>query len=115
MMVLLETDEGLRMSELGAELNIDASNVSRLCARMEEEGHVVRRPSPEDGRVKRVHLTDEGARLARRIDEASLERFERLAETLEQEGEERERVLDVLASLNNALHTAFHEEETNES
>jgi DNA-binding MarR family transcriptional regulator len=97
-----DDDGGLRISELGVELKIDKSNVSRLCARMEEEGHVERRPCPEDGRAKRLWLTDEGREVAEQVDEASLERFSKLLGALEEEGSPEE-LLDSLTMLNDAL------------
>lgn len=65
-------------SDLGLVLGIDKSNVARLCARMEAAGHVVQERQPEDGRGRLVHLTNTGTRLARRIEGASQERFERV-------------------------------------
>lgn len=65
-------------SDLGRVLGIDKSNVTRLCARMEAAGHVVQERQPEDARGRLVRLTSAGTRMARRIERASRERFERV-------------------------------------
>jgi MarR family transcriptional regulator for hemolysin len=90
-----------RISELGAHLSVDKANVSRLCSRMQEQGHVELRSCPDDGRAKRVHLTDEGERVAARVDRSSLQRFERILAALE--AAEPGEVVGVLEALNEAI------------
>ncbi len=105
LMILLDAEAsgqgGLRISELGEGLNLDKSNVSRLCARMEQEGHLERRPCPEDGRAKRLWLTDDGRQLARQVDRASLQRFTQMLEAMPAGG--REQVIRTLDTLNQAI------------
>lgn len=79
---LLHHGEPMTVSELAANLAIDRTNVSRLCARMEEAGHLVREPHPEDGRARALRLTTRGKKLARAVDEQSAGHFERLAKQL---------------------------------
>lgn len=110
LMRLREAESGLRISELGEHLNIDKSNVSRLCRRMEEAGHIERRPCPEDGRAKRLWLTDEGRRLAAQLDRSSLERFSRILEVVD--ADEAPKVIEALQTLNSALFALHHEEES---
>lgn len=74
LMVLLARGE-LAQQDLGAELGIDKSNVTRLCAHMVEAGHVHQRQSETDGRSRRVSLTARGQRLARDVETASGARF----------------------------------------
>ena len=50
----------LRMSELAATAPITLSGISRMVDRLERDGLVRREPSPEDGRVACVTLTDAG-------------------------------------------------------
>lgn len=81
LMVLLERGRQparTSQSDLGHVLGIDKSNVARLCARMAAAGHVVQERHPEDGRGRLVRLTSTGTRMARRIEGASRERFERV-------------------------------------
>src|ERR1700750_1530029 len=46
--------------DLRRALDLDAGYVSRLLARLEEQGLVARLRSPQDGRRRRVELTDAG-------------------------------------------------------
>src|SRR5256885_1263172 len=60
---LIEPDRPIPMGQLAETLACDASNVTGLVDRLESRGLVRRRPSPEDRRVKVLHLTPTGARL----------------------------------------------------
>jgi DNA-binding MarR family transcriptional regulator len=50
----------LPMSALAATVNSSLSRLSHVVARLEEQGWVVREPSPESGRVTVARLTDAG-------------------------------------------------------
>lgn len=81
LMILRETpgeDEAPAMGDLAAELGIDKSNVTRLCRRMEDAGHLELKRCEGDGRVRRLHLTTVGRRLADQVDRSSRQRFERI-------------------------------------
>ena len=60
---LIEPGRPLPMSRLADTLSCDASNVTGLVDRLESRGLVRRQPSPQDRRVKVLHLTPAGARL----------------------------------------------------
>jgi DNA-binding MarR family transcriptional regulator len=83
-------------------LGVDKSNVTRLCARMIEAGHVSQQRSPDDGRAWLVLLTAKGQRLAERVEEASRARFERVLAALPSLGA-RVAVLRALDLLNDAV------------
>jgi DNA-binding MarR family transcriptional regulator len=53
--------------ELVRALNLDASTVTRMVIRLEEQGIVRREPSPMDGRAVIVALTDRGKQLAEAV------------------------------------------------
>jgi MarR family transcriptional regulator for hemolysin len=55
-------------AELAAELGVEGPTVARLLARLEASGHIERRPSPADRRLKVVHLTARARGEAARID-----------------------------------------------
>ncbi len=74
LMILMARGE-LSQQELGRELCIDKSNVTRLCAKMASAGHAKQRACPDDGRSRRMSLTARGADLAAEVDEASRARF----------------------------------------
>jgi DNA-binding MarR family transcriptional regulator len=94
---LLHHGEPMTVSELAAKLAIDRTNVSRLCARMEEAGELARELHPGDGRARALRLTAKGKKLAREVDEQSARHFSRLATRL---GED---VVDVISALDHLL------------
>jgi YD repeat-containing protein len=63
-------------------LGIDKSNVTRLCAKMVEAGHLLQAESLEDGRTWRLSLTPRGRRLAERVEDASRLRFDHVLAAL---------------------------------
>ncbi|MGD9862391.1 MAG: MarR family winged helix-turn-helix transcriptional regulator [Pseudodonghicola sp.] len=66
MSALAKYEDGLIMSAISAELKTAAGNVTPIVDRLEAEGLVERRKTPEDGRATRVQLTAAGrAALAR--------------------------------------------------
>lgn len=74
---LLELRDGgpMKVTGLAERLNIDRTNVSRLCTRMESRGEVERVPHPGDGRARLVKLTQRGERLAEAVDLSSTDHF----------------------------------------
>lgn len=58
---------GLRPLALESRLLLAQHNVSRLLARLAEQGLVERRPAPEDGRGQLVTVTDAGRELLARM------------------------------------------------
>lgn len=85
LMALLDREgraESSTQQDLVKILGVDKSNVTRLCARMVEAGHLVLAPSPNDGRAWSVSLTARGRRIATRVQEASRARFDRLLAAL---------------------------------
>lgn len=69
---------GVEMSELIDALEIDQSNVSRLCKRMHEDGQVERVVCCRDRRARRLRLTEEGEELADAARRSAQERAQRL-------------------------------------
>lgn len=55
------------MRDLADRLRCDASNITGLVGRLEKRDLVSRVSDASDGRIKRVHLTPEGKRLAERM------------------------------------------------
>jgi DNA-binding MarR family transcriptional regulator len=65
LMALWESD-GLTVTELGGELQLDSGTVSPLLKRLEAGGFVERRRESDDERRVTVHLTEAGAALESR-------------------------------------------------
>ncbi len=99
---LLELRGGATMttSALAARLNIDRTNVSRLCTRMVSLGELAREPHPDDGRAWLVRLTPKGERVAANVDRSSAEHFARVLEGVDVP---YDRLLAALESLTAAL------------
>jgi len=80
----LNREQGLTVTQLAARLNVDRTNVSRLCTRMEASGELERIANPDDGRARLLALTPEGRRLAKRVDAASAKHFGAVLRRLEE-------------------------------
>jgi DNA-binding MarR family transcriptional regulator len=105
LMVLLEHGrraEPCSQQRLGEALGIDKSNVARLCARLERDGHGSQRRPEHDGRARLVSLTPAGRRLAERVEARSRARFGELLAALPS-AEARASVLASLDALNGAI------------
>lgn len=93
--------EHLSQSDLRRALGIDKSNVTRLIQRLRDDGRVEQDVSEEDGRVRRLRLTSAGRRMAGRIEEQSLLRFQAIVDAIP--CDERAAVVRALHALNRAL------------
>lgn len=76
-------EEGqMQASDLVPHTSLDKMQVSRALARMEQDGLVVRQPSPEDARARLVKPTAQGRKLYRKIVPMVQEREAHLLQTL---------------------------------
>ncbi|WP_372887326.1 MarR family winged helix-turn-helix transcriptional regulator [Shimia sp.] len=80
-MVLLELweEDGLTQADLVARLDVEQATMANTLARMQRDGLILRRPSTEDRRVRRILLTDRArdlqdvaTRQAQRVNETAL-------------------------------------------
>lgn len=78
-MLLLQLwpEEGLTQSELAERLYIQPATVTKTLQRMEQTGLIERRGDPDDQRVSRVYLTEQGRALLQPYEEvrARLEQY----------------------------------------
>ena len=104
LMVLLgfhHEDTSPTLSDLVELLNIDKSNVTRLCQRMRDAGHIDIVRDQRDRRAKRISLSSEGLALAQHVNASSVERFGTLIGSMHDA--EKQRVLDSLILLNEVI------------
>jgi DNA-binding MarR family transcriptional regulator len=97
---LLAAPEGLTVTDLGARLRIDRTNVSRLCERLVSAGWCARGPHPRDRRARLIHLTQAGRHLAEQVDAASRGHHARLLTAL---GSDAAPVVRALQQLERAI------------
>lgn len=85
LMLLLEREAGgltTTQSELAAELGLDKSSITRLCARLEADERMTQQRAESDGRSRLLALTAPGRRMATNIQSASLQRFRQVVDAL---------------------------------
>jgi DNA-binding MarR family transcriptional regulator/GNAT superfamily N-acetyltransferase len=89
--VLFELGRGgtAEAGALRARLGMDAGQLSRLVTRLQEQGLVVREPSPGDGRRQRLALTAAGAEAYAALDRGAVEQWRALLAELDQGAQDR--------------------------
>ena len=95
--------EGCTQSELADRLCIQPATVTKMLQRMEQTNLIQRRGDPEDQRVSRVYLTDQGRALLQPYEEAWAKLEQYLVESLSLE--ERVLLRRLLIQLQNNLST----------
>ncbi len=94
-------DGGLTQTQLANELEMEKAPLGRLLDRMEESGYINREPDPEDRRVRRVFINDQGMAALPSMRDAARAVF---AEALKDVPEKKiDIMLDVLASIKTNL------------
>jgi DNA-binding MarR family transcriptional regulator len=99
----------LAQQELGAELSLEKSSVSRLVQQLDGRGWVSRQPGAHDNRLRLLRLTEEGAAIAGQIQRHMSERHAALFAALTEQ--ERAALLTGLTALRRALETSDWREE----
>ena len=93
---------------LAQAVGIDASTIGGVIDRLEARGWLVRNLSREDRRVRRVELTDAGAKLLREITPSVLEVQSRILEPLSNaQREQFLQLMDVLLAHHEACYAAL--------
>jgi len=72
--------DGCSQTELGNVLRLEKSTVSRLVNQLKGKGWVTREHDPDDGRVVRVRLTEQGQRVAGQVASSRSAYFARIVE-----------------------------------
>jgi MarR family transcriptional regulator, lower aerobic nicotinate degradation pathway regulator len=98
----LDHRAGISQRELAERLGLEKSSVSRLVADLESEGLLTRRRDPDNRRLYRLEITEEGRRLHRGAAGALHERYDRW--TAAMSPTEREGLAAGLPALLRAMH-----------
>ncbi len=97
-LTMLGRRDGISQGELTQEYEMDPSKITRTAQSLENEGLIRRERDPEDNRVVRMYLTDEGRELLRKLPEINDQLRRRVRSVLsEEEFEELRRMLGLLA------------------
>ena len=91
--------DGMTQSEIAQQLAVQGATVTDMLQRMEENNLVTRRRDPDDNRLVRVYLTDEGRKKERSI----TEQFLKLEDAIFADFDESERTI-----LRQMLHRMLH-------
>lgn len=68
--------EEMGQEQLVKQLDISKPSVSRALSSLEAKGYVTRQPDPDDGRARRVRLTDEGREIGPQVEQVYNEVYE---------------------------------------
>jgi DNA-binding MarR family transcriptional regulator len=99
-LTMLIDEDGISQGEVGHRFEVDPSRITRLAQRLEKEGLLRRERDPEDNRVVRLHVTEEGRRLIESHQERRRGFEERMRQDFNQEQlAEFRRALGVVARL----------------
>lgn len=96
------------LRELGERLQIDKSNVSRLCTRLEKSNFITCYPCENDKRAKRIQLTASGRKLGAAIDVSGRKKFSRIIEKMDVNSSV---LIDGLTALAKAMASMAEDEE----
>ena len=106
-------NDAMRVSDLAAKVELDASTVSRQIKQLEDKGIVERAPDPVDGRASLVRLSEHGRDT---MQAAFRRRFDRIKRALEPWSEQdRAQLQTLLTRLANDLREANDQAESRSS
>ena len=98
LLTVLGRRDGLSQGEFTQEYEMDPSRVTRTAQSLEADGLIRRERDPEDNRVMRMYLTEEGSEVLGRLPEINEQLRSRVHSVLsEEEFEELRRMLGLLA------------------
>lgn len=100
-LTILGEREPLSQQDLGAELSLEKSSVSRLVQQLEQKGWVLRERDARDSRLRLLRLTAEGAQIAEHLQQHMSEAHATLFESLTPH--EQAALLEGLTALRRAL------------
>jgi DNA-binding MarR family transcriptional regulator len=90
--------DGVSQGELTQEFEMDPSRITRTAQALENDGLIQRERDPEDNRVMRMYLTDEGREVLQKLPGINEQLRQRVHSVLsEEEFEELRRMLGLLA------------------
>ena len=99
LIVLHQNPQGIAPSEIAAKIGVTKATISNMLMRMERDGMIVTKPSPDDARAKIVCLTEKGRAFMNEILPPHYLRVSKLMEKLtEAEQKELIKLLEKLSA-----------------
>jgi DNA-binding MarR family transcriptional regulator len=84
-LAILSITSGLTINELSVFAVTEQSTMSRTLDALEEQGHIRRKPRPEDMRVREVHITEAGRAAFQEVWPTMYDRFVRMFDGIDEE------------------------------
>lgn len=101
LLAALWQQEGAAVGELAVSIGVEPPTVTKMVRRLEAAGLVERRADPDDARLTRVYLTDEGRALEEAVGAAWARLDERTSRCLD--GDERAQLCALLERVRGSL------------
>lgn len=105
---MLLQENGLTQKELTERLEITSSSCGELITKLEQGGHLEKRPSPTDKRTFNVYLTQSGRGLAQQYTQTCIIELEEWASDLT--WQEKEQLFTLLGKLSKGLDDRINKE-----
>ena len=102
LIVLHQNPQGIAPSEIAAKIGVSKATISNMLMRMERDGMIVTKPSPDDARAKSVCLTEKGRAFMNEILPPHYLRVTKLMERLS-EAEQKE-LIHLLKKMSGRVH-----------
>ncbi|MEZ4671001.1 MAG: bifunctional helix-turn-helix transcriptional regulator/GNAT family N-acetyltransferase [Anaerolineae bacterium] len=97
--------EQLTASDLGRELGLDAGYLSRIVAKLEQQGLITKVRSESDGRQWNIHLSDGGQQAAAMLDQRSHDEVADMLSGLSED--DQQRLLKAMSTIESILQKGF--------
>lgn len=68
--LLLRTEEGMHQKDIAGQIGVNASTISELLDRLEDDGYIVRNADPADKRATLISLTEKGKARAYELEDS---------------------------------------------
>lgn len=102
-----------KMSDISRVLRVTKSNITFLVDKLEEQGLIGRQPDPDDRRVMKIYLTDEGRSLIEAERKALLQKIKGKLDTLSEDDLARlKESLDACLTILRKVYNAGEEEKS---
>ena len=79
-LINIDLKNGTPATKIGPMMGMEVHSLSRMLRNMEDKGLIVKRPDPEDRRIQRIFLTEEGEK-KREVSKKTIRRFNEMVKS----------------------------------